>query len=522
MVSGFEQLLAEVLEREGGEVKASEVFSLNTRVRKSLGDKKLVDSAVNSEYFDVGTAHNGEITIVLISSPLVSSPPKKTVRKEISVAKRKADTFKCRYCGKEFLSRNSMFRHIREGQNDGKECYHRAVAEGMPTKRKAIGTHVGKSLYEQVVLVLMRKGPSMRLNWLVTQRQIKSALRIFIHKCSFDNIPRDSRCKYESPGWWLLAARVLACFLLKCSDEFTVTGLEKALVSSFHDVPPSAIGAVDVTLLHVEKRQSLQKELTSAGRKSKTLNFPEVVKGKEYKLLTLKPEIAVLSKTSGVRTENLIMQLRTDEAVLALTATIEKEENRIESVSRLDQGTSGVMVIPLTVKSGNYLTSLFKERKVFKMYIALVYGSVQGAGTIDAKLLHVNSVRTTFVSSKGKQALTDYRPLQTFTYEGEPFSLVAVKPLTGRTHQIRAHMAHIGHALVGDRKYEAKKCVKVSWCNRLFLHSYFIRASNAEGETFESIADIPDELVQVISLLNHGESNDLPSLLEPLTLNFYN
>ena len=190
----------------------------------------------------------------------------------------------------------------------------------------------------------------------------------------------------------------------------------------------------------------------------------------------------------------------------------------IPSVSRLDKATSGVMVVP-TSKAGEVaLTKQFKDRSVDKTYTALVRGVTEPHGTIDAKL-HVSNDKHHFrvyVSPKGKPAVTEYRRLQLLRlpehagcsdkHSGDTgnmadaiFSLLEVKPLTGRTHQIRAHFAARGHPLVSDTKYKPKVAKRqLTWCPRLFLHATRIRVRDVDGAVLDAEATLPDDLQMVL------------------------
>ena len=201
-------------------------------------------------------------------------------------------------------------------------------------------------------------------------------------------------------------------------------------------------------------------------------------------------------------------------------------DNPIPSVSRLDKSTSGVMVVPTSKVGEIVLTEQFKNRSVDKTYTALVRGVTEPHGTIDAKL-HVSNDKDHFrvyVSPKGKPAVTVYRRLQlvrlaeragcsdapsghTGKTTDDIFSLLEVKPLTGRTHQIRAHFAAHGHPLVSDTKYKPKVAKKqLRWCPRLFLHATRIRVRDVEGAVLEADAILPGDLQEVLKQMEPVET----------------
>lgn len=117
-------------------------------------------------------------------------------------------------------------------------------------------------------------------------------------------------------------------------------------------------------------------------------------------------------------------------------------------VHRLDAGTSGVMVMTRTPMATAYISELFKNHTIQKEYWALVQGIVREAQDVDAPLGRDQGTRQR-VDAAGKPAFTRVEPMSHFGNT----TLVRCLPRTGRTHQIRVHMAHIGHPLLGDRLY---------------------------------------------------------------------
>ena len=140
-------------------------------------------------------------------------------------------------------------------------------------------------------------------------------------------------------------------------------------------------------------------------------------------------------------------------AILAHCSGISKvgEPTRPGIVHRLDKDTSGVMVVAKTEEAHRKLSLQWKEGKVFKRYLAVVWGKLPGRrGFVDAPIgRHPRDRKRMAVVGWGRPALTEYEVLE----ESELLSLLAVRPRTGRTHQIRVHMSYIGHPVFGDPKY---------------------------------------------------------------------
>jgi RluA family pseudouridine synthase len=159
-----------------------------------------------------------------------------------------------------------------------------------------------------------------------------------------------------------------------------------------------------------------------------------------------------------------------------------KSANRIFIVHRLDRDTSGILIFAKSIEAKLQLQGQWEETE--KRYIAVVHGRCEKReGTISTCLAEnkAHLVYSTTDSAKGKLSHTAYRVLK----DTEEFSLLEVNLLTGRKHQIRVHLAEIGHPVVGDEKYgRGKETYK-----RLALHAKsisFIHPSSGKRLTFET------------------------------------
>lgn len=171
-------------------------------------------------------------------------------------------------------------------------------------------------------------------------------------------------------------------------------------------------------------------------------------------------------------------------------------------VHRLDRDTSGVLVIAKTKEYFDYLKSLFQSRELNKVYLALVYGHVSASGIINKPIgLRNGSVKRTVMPGGAKmikEAITEYKVMgytEIITDRGrQECTMLEVKPHTGRTHQIRVHLASVGHPVVGDKIYGGKRHDNIG---RLCLHAYSLELPIASGRRMKIVADPPEELEQI-------------------------
>nr|WP_228720635.1 23S rRNA pseudouridine(1911/1915/1917) synthase RluD [Nitrogeniibacter mangrovi] len=174
-------------------------------------------------------------------------------------------------------------------------------------------------------------------------------------------------------------------------------------------------------------------------------------------------------------------------------------------VHRLDKETSGLMVVAKTLAAQTHLVRQLQARSVSREYVALVHGRVAGGGAVDAPIGRHPTVRTRMaVVPGGREAVTHYQPERRFA----ECTLVACRLETGRTHQIRVHMAHIGHPLVGDPVYGRRRCANavLQAFERQALHARRLGLIHpVSGEALEWNAPIPRDFHALLVAVEAGE-----------------
>jgi len=173
-------------------------------------------------------------------------------------------------------------------------------------------------------------------------------------------------------------------------------------------------------------------------------------------------------------------------------------------VHRLDKDTSGVIVIAIDDRAYYGLVEMFKKRQVKKEYLAIVYGELKGSGTITLPIGRAENNRKKMSTNakRAKEAITKWQVLENF----KNYTLVKVKIITGRTHQIRVHFSAIGHPLLGDRTYGRKTHIekenkKIS-VPRQMLHAWRIEFKHpVTGEDMKFESALPQDMRNIMELL---------------------
>ncbi len=213
----------------------------------------------------------------------------------------------------------------------------------------------------------------------------------------------------------------------------------------------------------------------------------------DYLLILNKPAGLVVHPGAGNRQGTLLNGLLGYNPIFS-------ELDRAGIVHRLDKDTSGVLVIAKTLSVQKYLQSEFKLRNVNKEYTALINGIPKKTGRLEHNLGRhpINRKKQAVINSGGKVAISHFNIEASFSLASQ----VGIKISTGRTHQIRVQMAHIGHAVIGDKLYGNRKYKKIVHVDRHMLHASkisFMHPNRKECLSFE--APLPNDMVDCIEEL---------------------
>jgi 23S rRNA pseudouridine1911/1915/1917 synthase len=219
----------------------------------------------------------------------------------------------------------------------------------------------------------------------------------------------------------------------------------------------------------------------------------EVAYEDEHLMVVDKPAGVVVHPAPGHRGRTLA-------EALSARAAGGPDPGRAGIVHRLDRDTSGLMLVAKSEPVHAELQRMIRERRVDRGYLALVSGAPDAdSGTIDAPLGRdrvdrtIQSTRT----DKARQAVTHFRVLERFPRT----ALLEVRLETGRTHQIRAHLAAIGHAVCGDASYGGGDCGRRLGLTRQFLHSFQLMFSHpVTGESVTCESKPPVDLRPILDV----------------------
>jgi 23S rRNA pseudouridine1911/1915/1917 synthase len=306
------------------------------------------------------------------------------------------------------------------------------------------------------------------------------------------------------------------------AKNFTVSGeknrLDRALAEFCPEISRSRIqkdillGLVSVNnSVATEAKQSVQigdqieyrydAEVKSAA--TGLVNIPILFENKDI-LIVDKPPGLPVHPSPGFKGTTLIEELVMKYPELKVVG---EDALRPGIVHRLDKDTSGVMLVAKTQKAFEHLKDSFATRRINKQYLALVCGRIAkdhqflndpiGRHEADFRKMSTKNPKDS------KEAITEIFVKEHYINSAQPideYTLIMVKLHTGRTHQIRVHLAALGYPIVGDQLYGKKKC-QLPGISRQFLHAESIEAQLPDGTWIEAKSQLPSDLQAVLESL---------------------
>lgn len=309
--------------------------------------------------------------------------------------------------------------------------------------------------------------------------------------------------------------------LITVSSEFAGTRLDAFLASQLADVSRATIhkaiqsgdclvnNRVAKASYKVRAGDEIQLELPDAAPlQAAPENIPLDIVYEDHELIVVnKPAGMVVHPGAGVQSGTLANAL-----VYHFNHLSNVNSLRPGIVHRLDVGTSGLIVVAKTDRAHQHLAAQFEARTTEKHYTALVYGAIKtDEGRIDAPIGRDPRNRVKMaVREQGRNAVTLYRVLERFA----DFTLLDVEIKTGRTHQIRVHLAHIKHPIIGDPTYdggrvnmvkEARLRKAIEKLGRPFLHAASLQFTHLHNERLKFDVALPDGLQRFLASLQRRD-----------------
>ena len=208
----------------------------------------------------------------------------------------------------------------------------------------------------------------------------------------------------------------------------------------------------------------------------------------------------VLNKPPGLATQG---GTKTTQHLDRLLDGLADERGRPKLVHRLDKDTSGALLVARTARAAGHFAKAFAGRTARKVYWALVVGVPSPEeGLIDAPLAKQPGSGGEKMHVDEENGLPSRTKFRTIDRAGNSAVWVELQPLTGRTHQLRAHMAAIGHPIVGDAKYGGAEAFLTGGISRkLHLHARYLRIDSPNGGKIEATADLPPHFSESLAML---------------------
>ena len=221
----------------------------------------------------------------------------------------------------------------------------------------------------------------------------------------------------------------------------------------------------------------------------------EIIKSNEDLIIDNNEDFIVLNKSSGISVQGGTKSKKNLVDIFAKSKIF--QDTKPYSVHRLDKDTSGVFIMAKNRKTAQLLTALFRLRKVHKTYLAICHGEIEkNSGEWNDELIRYDN---------GKKIIEKAKTIFKVIDKNSNSSLVEMKPITGRKHQLRKQLFNIGHSIYGDKKYKSSSSIK-GMNKNLMLHSYQIKFMiNDNKHTYKAL--LPDYFQKLLKIKRLNFSN---------------
>ncbi len=310
--------------------------------------------------------------------------------------------------------------------------------------------------------------------------------------------------------------------IIRVEELFKPIRLDKYLKKEIKDISrEKIISCIKKGKIKIEGKTKIKPSFILKGEEKILLEIPDsldLTKGlfsirpqsifPEPKILYEDKDLLIINKPAGIIVHPTVNNIN-DPSIASwllqrysFVSNVGEDRLRPGIVHRLDKETSGTLILAKNNLIFNYFKNLFKTRKIKKKYISLVKGEIKRQqGIIDLPLIRSKKSpmkrKVVVKKDKGKIALTKYKVLK--PYKG--YTLLEIFPQTGRTHQIRVHLASIGFPVVGDKMYGKSKKLNKLNLSRHFLHAQTISFVLPSGELIKAEAPLPEDLKNILQQL---------------------
>lgn len=196
----------------------------------------------------------------------------------------------------------------------------------------------------------------------------------------------------------------------------------------------------------------------------------------------------------------------TEDKVFLMQLLRDQIQQRVYTVHRLDRPTSGVLLFGKSSEAAAFFSAQFREQKVKKEYRAIVRGFLEEKGMINYPIANKKYAEPQRAVTLYKRISQTVYPAAIGPYESSRYSYLQLFPQTGRRHQLRRHLAHLRHPIIGDKRYgdinHNKYFVENLDCKNLLLHALSMKIEVTEGKSIELFAPLQTHFTAALNALN--------------------